>query len=95
MTKKLSIINGEYVKVLKLNRSTYTTTLRWCKTHEDVAWVYSDGSVQCMLDLILETSSEAHETISLDQATETVGDFEFHCGIPIRDGLCGVCGEEA
>lgn len=32
--------------------------LRWCDTHDQPAWDYDDGSVQCMYDLIVESCNE-------------------------------------
>lgn len=37
-------------------RLTDNRTLRWCEAHEDVAYVYEDGSHQCFYALIVKSS---------------------------------------
>ncbi len=34
--------------------------LHWCSTHGEPAWLYGDGSMQCMYDLIVERCSNDH-----------------------------------
>lgn len=35
--------------------------LMWCETHNDVAWLFSDGSVSCRYDLVIEACELNHE----------------------------------
>lgn len=44
-------------------------TLRWCAKHEEPAFVYSDGSVACWYDSIVE-SNDYHLIVSLPQDDE-------------------------
>lgn len=37
-----------------------TATLRWCETHSEPVWVYSDGSFTCPHDLIVEVHNDNH-----------------------------------
>ncbi len=55
-----------------MDRATYTSDgfeieIMFCKTHDTPAQRYEDGSVQCMWDLIVETSTpdDEHQLIPL------------------------------
>lgn len=40
-----------------------TAVLRWCETHIDPVWVYSDGSFECPHDQITEVHSDDHAIV--------------------------------
>lgn len=45
--------------------------LMFCTTHDEPAWLYSDGSKQCMYNLIVEGSSDNHALRELESGWPT------------------------
>lgn len=41
-----------------------TCTLMWCEVHHEPVWLYSDGSHQCVYDLIVGWSPNEHSIVS-------------------------------
>lgn len=41
--------------------------LMFCGTHDEPAWRYDDGSVQCLYDVLVEATSSKHELFMLPQ----------------------------
>lgn len=41
--------------------------VKWCETHDDVALVYDDGSVDCRWELVVETHTDDHNLVELPE----------------------------
>ncbi len=69
--------------------SIYDRKLRWCAEHDEPAWLYPDGSVQCMYDLIVEQASAPsdHALEEIAHAPESAAETLPNVHSPI-DALC-------
>lgn len=41
--------------------------VKWCRTHDDVALVYGDGSVSCRWELVVEAHTDDHVLVDLPE----------------------------
>lgn len=37
-----------------------TTVMRWCSTHDEVVWLYNDGSYTCPHEMVIEYDDGTH-----------------------------------
>jgi hypothetical protein len=59
MSKEIEFRDGELHCIMRA-RPNYTieSTLKWCSTHYEPVWVFSDGSYGCPYDQVVECNNE-------------------------------------